>query len=330
MTGQNLKLMGAISLALLVGPDPSRAQANETSFELRPGVVVEPASGKVYLMSPKNTVEAVTIETGRSEWSIAGALRPLAVSDNLLVCQAEPEAAGNTLNLVMLNTREQGKREKTAAVPLPPTVTPRIENGFAERFLIHATPNKSDTFISWEFQKMPVQGVRPNREERDKTVAAMKIQQEQDRGFIKLNVLSGEASSVPPADAPERLRALRPKNLSGPEGAPPDPTQRLSLDAKHTLKSSRVKDPAVWERYEWSIVDNATGSQVGRTKSHLSQSAFIVVGSRLLFETGPFSRRGNSGMVDEPLMIRAVDLTTGEEIWRQPVRDTEYRGEYPP
>jgi hypothetical protein len=150
------------------------------------------------------------------------------------------------------------------------------------------------------------------------------------RGFAKLDLRTRQASPAQADDAAPDLRIIAPKSLTAPPGGKAEPGQRLSIDGRHLLKSKRTGDARVWERYEWSIIDTATGEKVGQTKSHLSQSAFIVVGSRLIVVTGPYSRRTDKGMENQPLMIRGIDLEKGEQVWAQPVRDTEYRGEYPP
>ena len=46
-------------------------------------------------------------------------------------------------------------------------------------------------------------------------------------------------------------------------------------------------------------------------------------------EPAPYARY-ITGLVDEPLKIRAVDLQTGQELWNWQVRDTTYRGPFPP
>ena len=102
------------------------------------------------------------------------------------------------------------------------------------------------------------------------------------------------------------------------------------IDGRHTLKSKLIGNDMIWNKYQWTIIDNQTGKQVGQIKSHLSQTAFVVVDSHIIFETGAYVRRTKSGMVNEPLMVRAVDLASGEQVWSRPVRDTTYHGTFPP
>jgi hypothetical protein len=148
--------------------------------------------------------------------------------------------------------------------------------------------------------------------------------------MVQLDVRTGDASQLDPATLPQAVRGMWPKNLTGKPGAPPDPTQRISIDGNHTLKSKRVGDDRIWDKYQWTIVDNKTGKEIGQLKSYLSQSGFVVVDSRIVFETSPFSRIIASGTVEEPLMVRAVDLRSGDQIWSKPVRDTAFRGPFPP
>ena len=104
----------------------------------------------------------------------------------------------------------------------------------------------------------------------------------------------------------------------------------ISIDGNHTLKSKRVGDDSVWDKYQWTIIDNETGDEIGQLRSYLSQSGFVVVDFRIIFETGPYVRSTESGLVDEPLMVRMVDLRSGDQVWSRPVRDTAYRGPFPP
>jgi hypothetical protein len=234
------------------------------------------------------------------------------------------------LQFILLDTRQKGKREGTAEVALPNNVRARIDQAMEERFNVHAKANATESFIAWEFQVIPVQGRMSVDPAPDQASRKNQDTQDQVRGFAKLDLRNRKASPAQAEDAAPELQVSAPKSMTAPQGGKADPSQRLSIDGKHLLKSERTGDARVWERYEWSITDIGTGEKVGRTKSHLSQSAFVVVGSRLIVVTGPFSRRTDKGMENQPLMLRGIDLEKGEQVWSQPVRDTEYRGEYPP
>jgi len=62
--------------------------------------------------------------------------------------------------------------------------------------------------------------------------------------------------------------------------------------------------------YEWTIVENDTGAEIGRLRSHLSQAAFVVDDSKILFEVGPYSRRVDGNMVEQRLSVHVVDVAS--------------------
>ena len=50
----------------------------------------------------------------------------------------------------------------------------------------------------------------------------------------------------------------------------------------------------------------------------------------VIYETPPAARQVQRNLTEEPLTIRAVDLSTGREVWSREVRDTTYLGPFPP
>jgi hypothetical protein len=106
--------------------------------------------------------------------------------------------------------------------------------------------------------------------------------------------------------------------------------QFLSADGRHVMTSTRVADDRTFDKYQWTVFERSGGRRLGTLRDYRSHAAFIVVGSSIVYEIGPFERRTERGVVTEPLKVRAVDLSKGEEQWARTVRDTEYRGPLPP
>lgn len=324
--------ISATALVLMLPPVIALAASHNPghdleSLELRPGVIVNLKEKHIYLMSPERLVEAVDIGTGQTLWSTGDAAKPLAVSNGLLVCQADAPAPGSNLNLVVLNAQD-GQPVTTASVPLPSRVVTQVDDTLSSRFSAHAVTVDDDAFVSWEHQAFPVSGMPPLPDETGQLRAA--AQPQRASGTVKFNLRSADASLVEPAAVPQAVRSARPMNLTSAPGAPPDPSQRISVDGSHTLKSTLVGNETVWDKYQWTIIDNETDKEIGQLRSYLSQSGFVVAGSLIIFETGPFVRNIESDLVEEPLMLRAVDLNTGEQVWSRPIRDTAYRGSFPP
>jgi hypothetical protein len=77
------------------------------------------------------------------------------------------------------------------------------------------------------------------------------------------------------------------------------------------------------------VFERATTKRLGTLRDYRSHAPFIVVGSQIIYETGPVQRRAERGLISEPLSIRAVELGKGTELWNRPVRDTSCRGPLP-
>jgi hypothetical protein len=319
-----LALMLVSTIAFAASHNPAN---DMESLELRPGVIVDLKENRIYLMSPKQTVEAVDINAGQTLWRTDDAAKPLAVGGGLLVCQADASATRNNLNLVILNA-QNGRSVSKHSVALPSQVSTQIDDALSSRFSTRAVTVGDDSFVSWEHQTFPVRGAPPLPDESGQVRAAE--QPQQISGTVKLDIRTGDASMLEPAAVPRAVRDAWPKILTSTPGAPPDPTQRISIDGNHTLKSKRIGDDSVWDKYQWTIIDNETEDEIGQLRSYLSQSGFVVVDSRIIFETGPYMRNTESGLVEEPLMVRMVDLRSGDQVWSRPVRDTVYRGPFPP
>jgi len=68
---------------------------------------------------------------------------------------------------------------------------------------------------------------------------------------------------------------------------------------------------------------------LGTLRAEASMAPFAVVGTRLIHVAQPSIRLEGEKMVDRPLRIRAVELTTGREVWRREILDTAWRGPVP-
>jgi hypothetical protein len=106
--------------------------------------------------------------------------------------------------------------------------------------------------------------------------------------------------------------------------------QFLSADGRHVLSSTRIANDPDWDKYLWTVFERESGRRVGELRVHLRFVPFVVVGTRVVFETLPYERREGSELQQEPLQLRAADLSTGTQVWRQPVRDPVDRQSPPP
>lgn len=334
-----LPLVGAILLATAgvgVGPRSCAAQENTSpAFELRPGVLVDPQRRVAYVMSPKGGIDAIGLPRGERIWSTRQGAKPLAMSGDLLVAQAEKPGQPNELEVVTLDTRQGGTRVATAVVGLPNGTRVSIDDTVTSIFVLGAQSAQQSPLLWWEYSEFPPQGIVPGTTEEARATAqgepetATRATPRVMNGAIRLDLSAKKMTLLPQAE----ISAAQPRRVPDARVEERLPavagTQFVSADGRHVLASERVADDSVWDKYKWTIYDRA-GKRLGEVRSHLSRAPFFVLDSELVHETGPYVRRTERGMIDEPLKIRAVDLRSGKELWNRPVRDTAYRGPFPP
>jgi hypothetical protein len=328
-----------------------------TSFELSPGVVVDRDRSEAYVMNPDGAIVALDLAGGKEVWRSRDAAKPLAVSGDLLISQAEAAGPNNELAIVALRTGE-GTLVTRTLVDLPPTVQPAIDQTANRAFMTHAEPGATEVTVSWEFVERPLRGIAPGAIEvlpgeempavlteavpgaaASDTVAEPGAELVVARGAVRLDPAGGIATplaaavldttteTIPPALAPSAAATDLPPDAMLP--GVPGP-QFLSADGAHVLTSDRVDDDSVWDKYVWSIFDRATGNKLGEVRSHVRVAPFFVNGSQVVYQVEPFARRVGDTFVEEPVQIRSADLQTGQPLWSHAVRDTVDRTAPPP
>ena len=328
-----------------------------SGIELSPGVVIDPDRHEAYVMSPDGGIVAVELVQGTEVWRSQEAAKPLALSGDLLIGQAEADGPSEELGIVALHRDRGGEAVTRSRVALPPGVQPMIAQSMNRAFTARAEPGPAEANVTWEFVERPLRGVAPDPlevlpgeapptvfagpPELDATAAAPVMEPGAElvtRGTFRLDLASGSTTptTVESGDAATMQPMAAPGLAMGADAEPsaqladvPEP-QFLSADGRHVMHSERVGDDAVWEKYRWSIYDRATRGKVGEVRTPVAYAPFVVTESRVIYQTNPHAVRTGSGLVEEPLQIRAVDLRTGELLWRQPVRDTADREPPPP
>jgi hypothetical protein len=137
------------------------------------------------------------------------------------------------------------------------------------------------------------------------------------------------------------VAAIVDEDISGHSPCPSSHTAGAKLaqsgDCRHAGQCRRQARHApeavvdtVWDKYVWTIYDAGSGERLGQVKSHVRYAPFFVTGTLLVMTTGPGLRHTGQGLVEEPLQMKAFDLTTGQVAWTQPIRDTANRLPPPP
>jgi hypothetical protein len=224
--------------------------------------------------------------------------------------------------------------------------------------MVVETPNRSfravakvatgEAAVAWEYAERPLRGARmgqevlpdeaqgepenggPGRralEEEEEEESKMEV----TTGSFRLDLKSGEVSGKRLGASGAERRALRAAQAAPPANVAgvPEPQFR-SADGKHVMHPEAVADDTVWDKYVWTVYDAGSGARLGQVKSHVRYAPFFVTRTLLVTTTGPGLRQTGQGLVEEPLQIKAFDLTTGEVAWTQPIRDTANRLPPPP
>jgi hypothetical protein len=318
-------------------PPPSNAQRDDNAdgVELRPGLLIHPTLNVAYVMTPEG-IAAVNIATGAKQWTSNAAAKPLAVTGNLLISQVEPKTAANELELVALNVQQQGQPTVRGVTELPSGVRVSIGETLKGTFEIDAQPSAGSVFVNWNFKPVRRRGIKDEVSTDAKNEAQSDAKntrlnqrvsnQSTTEGALRMNIKTGAMtrqrnSTLKVLTLPQRTLTLSEKIANAP------PAQFESADGLHILASERVGDDRVWDKYRWTVYERSTGRRVGEFRTHISFAPFVIRNSLALFETTPFRRRGAP---PEPAKLRAVSLTTGQEVWGVEVREIAYRGPFPP
>lgn len=146
-------------------------------FELLPGVVVDPAAERLYLMNPQGGIDALELATGKLLWTSRAAGKPLAAFDDRLAAQAEPTVGSRSLPIVLLSTKDGGRVVSTIAVPLSSgAMLPFINNGMGAASSVQARVEPDGLLVSWTVTSRGISPIpRPPSVRSDSGAALIKL-----------------------------------------------------------------------------------------------------------------------------------------------------------
>ena len=298
------------------GPGPGRA---ERGFELRPGVLIDPERGVVYSSHPEGAIEALDLATGQVLWHNHEAAKPLLLYGEWLIAQAEPTPTDDALRIVVLHA-ESRDTLFSSRLELPDGAQPAIDDRLGRAFVARARVIQGRVVVSWSDTWRPVSALpQPEAESTAREVGAAAYLDLEAGRLLPIARDELPTQAVPSPDLPAEQR------LAGLPGA-----QFRAADGQHVMVSRRVEDDRVDAKYQWHVHAYPTGQLKGQAPNRASYAPFGVVGSWLLHESRPTIRRQGDDLIHEPLELRVIDLVHGREIWRWAIRDTTYRGPFPP
>lgn len=366
---QGMKLFASMLLMLVVITTESTGVTLEnsaSSFEFRPGIIVDPRRSTIYLMNSERGIDAVDLTSGKMHWRTDRAAKPLLHYEERLLAQTEPGVGQQFLRIALLSTRNITADPLFIDIPLPAGVLATIDDGMESSFSAAVRVYEAALVLSWQYSYNPITGPPPDPD--------LQALDRKTTGSVRIDIHTGKISPIgevtvlPELELPSAVVRLQEAQalpgrvwrvndiLVAIERSTHQGKQRVSLkrwdaktgqaltdvtlfrsglnfrsvstDQRHLLASRRnAANSSIWE---WAIFSLETGRKVAELKHDEPGARFFLSGSRLIHETNVIYRQIKGQVVVEPTKLRAINLETGTEVWSHAIRDTKYRGPYPP
>jgi outer membrane protein assembly factor BamB len=334
----------AAGVSLLTAPPRSAGQPPDAAraVHLSPAVLVDPDGGRAYVMNPGGGIDAITLDRGNRVWSTGAALKPLGLVGGRIVAQVANPAEPGRFRVVPLD-RDSGRptRPDAITVDVPPNVRPSVAETLQGRFAARATAAPDGkAVVSWQYLARPARGLATGAERRllpvppdegaeiARAVRPPGEGEGANRGAVRIDLATG---AVSPLEGGEQAAPLAPQAAQARAAGPVAAGLRLpSVDGRHFLIDQRTGPDGAPDRFTFTAYRSETGEGQGSFKSRLMVGPFVVADSRIIFETGAYTRRTESGREQRPREVRAVDLRTGQELWSHPVQELAPRGPHAP
>ena len=313
-------------------------QPTQGGLSIADGVVYDPQHNRVFIMLPNGGIRAIDVETGQALWTTRQADRPLAVVAGRVVGQIDAPQTRKTLGLIVIDS-QSGERLATGSQELPGSFSPAVNETLQGRFDIDARTAGADLMVRWEFKERPARALPPGVAEplpaRFASPAPLDSPERvgTTAGVFTMNLTSGKTHSlnltVPASPPRAETRALQP-NQWVPD-LPGD--QFLTKDGRHIAVSHRSANVKDWEKYTIAVYDRKTKQSKGRFRCFVAAPPLLVVqGTRVLWLSEPYQHRpsADAAMQSKPRQLHCVRLSNGSSLWAHEVRDTSYRGPFPP
>ena len=316
-----IRCLGVAILCGVLGGGNVGAQetvGSRADFVLRDGVVIDIGSGSLVVMRPGGGIDALDASTGKLRWTSAEADRPLLAEGSRLLAQV---ATGDAeLAVAVLDIAENGRTLAKGTLHLPGGAVASIDDGPEHHFEVRATMTPDGALLAWQDKRAPTAAM-----------PALQGQLQILQGAARVNLGTGKIVETD-REAGRAMMTPPTPNLPAGQGPVAMPERGVMFRGAGdiaAMASARVADKRVWNNYLWSFYDLRTGKALGEVRSHQNYAPFAVLGPVLLHEVQPYERHQDGVDEEVPLSVAAVDLKTGAQLWRHPVRDTRYRGPLP-
>jgi len=340
------------------------------AVQFSPGVIVAPHAAVVYYMNPRGGIDAAALSSGKLLWSTDHASKPLLLYHDLLIAQAEVSTQRHHLSIAVIPITDFGKNVRQFDVPISPGVHASVDDHLGASFRVSARMDDDDIIISWDSHQQPVSHMVSATDARSKGRSFSGIARINLRNGSIENVDPDELPNALKHSLPDKVTQLmKTENLHEPpwhvgsvlaaisrnkngssrvvlkrwhyNSGDSMPTITLfddgrtirerSVDGRYILASrlARAGDDTA-EAYVWSLFSLETGARVAEFGHPSPSGRFLIVGSTMLEMLGRSASLTQGKWVAKPLRLQATSIDTGTNLWVHPIRDTSYRGPYPP
>jgi hypothetical protein len=308
-----------------------------------PGVIVDRARGVVYAMAPDDAIEAIDIASGEVTWRSTDAAKPLIASGDRVLALQLPGGSSSHLGVVSL-AADTGAIAATCDSGGPPGVTLAIDDQLGANYSSQGLIAGGNTYVVWSYNTHYAGGAAPSPEREaasrtsgggvlaadpatgclsatdDDPMAQLGLRSDPDNprrsllgagaGAASLEVVTRDGASVLVVARGDSV------TIEVPADAGHSLYPAISGDLRHVLAVEHRPDTGSQPVYRWTLIDLDAGSRVAQFDLPHSAGPFVVAGERLVMSYGG--------------RVQAVDIAAGADAWHRPLRQTGYRGPYPP
>jgi hypothetical protein len=307
--------MGATS------PSAAEVTAIMNAFELSSGVMVDPTSGVVYAMNPQHGIDAIELSSGKMRWSSNASAKPLAMAGEKLLAQGDASGDGAALPIMIIDAKS-GALLKKLELPLPAGVMASVDRMMESSFEDGARLEQDVALVWWTFSYRKVSGIARPEGNAART----------ESGGARIDLQSGHLTSLSAQEVAAERAAASPSPKHRELTPEPDYHVAFPSSDGHFFLAwkSMGADSSGMQTYRWRIYSLDTRKIVAEVTMPTSAAPFTVWNSLLIYVSSPSARRVGGVMIQEPLQLRAIDIKSGAERWKRPMRDIAFRGIVPP
>ncbi len=286
---------------------------------LQRGVVIDIDNAQAIIMLPEGGIDALSLSDGSRRWHSKQADMPVALNGGSLLALAGPAKRG-LIHYAFIDPANGAERGSHFA-SLPTPARALVDDRLGEQFAIKA----DDDLLFWDYRHEAVTGALLASDQGPTPDGEASVETSKESSAIALSgTLRMDASQsklIAESGAPDAGKAL-PVEIGQPQAGMP--RRFRSADAAHVLVSSEAADGG----YRWRIED-AKGQPIGEFDLGWSYLPFIVVDQAVLLVRPLGLRFADQPQIDFPTLV-AFDLKSGLPRWQREIRDTAFRGPFPP